>query len=137
MKKLNYFHLLVFATIFLTLFCFSGSLSAQELEDPEVDIPFIDHDGDGINDLLQSEWGLRFLERYKMRQQIWEQLSDEIIQTEDGFMVDTDGDGVGNISFREFMKGKMDELIDVDGDGVPDTPLRDYLRRRFSFADLI
>jgi hypothetical protein len=134
MKKFNQRAIILVLSL-LALFFLSGSLSAQEPDQDPPEIPFIDRDGDGINDLLQHGWGLRFLERYQKRQLIWEQLNVEIIRGEDGLMVDTDGDGIGDISFRDFMKEKMDELIDTDGDGVPDTPLREYLGRRFRAFD--
>ena len=108
---------------------------ASRFREQGIEIPFIDHDGDGINDLLQNGWGLRFLNRYKKRQELWDLLNVEIIRGEEGMMVDTDGDGIGDIAFRDFMKGKMDELIDTDGDGIPDTPMRDLLGRRFKAFD--
>ena len=144
MKRLTQMAL-TFAITFLASVLLVGSPSAQEAdpqgnaggpaEDPGIEIPFIDRDGDGINDLVQNGWGLRFMERYKKRQQLWDQLNIEIIRGEEGLMVDTDGDGVADISFRDYMKDKMDELIDTDGDGVPDTPLRDYLGNRFKGFD--
>lgn len=125
--------IVIIISVMLTL----GSVTvAQDTPpDPPVDIPFIDRDGDGINDLLQHGWGLRFLNRYKKRQLVWEQLNVEIIRGDDGPMVDTDGDGVGDMSIHDFMKEKMDEMIDTDGDGVPDTALKDYLGRRFRGLD--
>ena len=121
-----------------------GELRAQE-ESPQqirrrfresgIEIPFIDHDGDGINDMLQNGWGLRFLNRYKKRQELWDMLNVEIIRGERGMMVDTDGDGIGDIAFHDYMKDKMDEMIDTDGDGVPDTSIRDLLGRRFKAFD--
>jgi hypothetical protein len=135
MKNFNHSNLPIFAVVFLVIVFAAGSIFAQEMEDPEIDIPFIDRDGDGINDLLQNGWGLRFIERYKKRQLVWEQLNIEIIRDEDGALVDTDGDGTGDMPLREFMKAHMDELIDTDGDGVPDTALKDYLGRRFRAFD--
>ena len=113
----------------------SGTTPTSEIPAGEIEIPFIDRDSDGINDLLQNGWGLRFVERYKKRQELWEQLNVEIIRDEDGKKVDTDGDGVGDISFPDFMKQKMDELIDSDGDGEGDTPLREYMGGRFKSFD--
>lgn len=115
---------------------FTHPAQAQD-PDPteEMRIPFIDRDGDGVNDMLQNGWGQRFMQRYKKRQQVWEQLNVDIIKGEDGPKVDTDGDGVGDVDVREFMKSKMDELIDTDGDGKPDTALKDYLGRRFKAFD--
>ena len=135
MKKLNKLMILVFAGSLLVLTGMGNSVAAQEEDDQEVDIPFIDRDGDGINDLLQHGWGLRFRERYQQRQAVWEQLNVEVTRGEGGMMVDLDGDGVGDQAFSEFIQGKMNELIDTDGDGVPDTPLGDYLGRRFRAFD--
>lgn len=135
MKKLDKLMTLVFAGSLVLLMGVSNSVAAQDVDDPEVDIPFIDRDGDGINDLLQHGWGLRFRERYQQRQAVWEQLNVEVTRGERGMMVDLDGDGVGDQAFSEFIQGKMDELIDTDGDGVPDTPLGDYLGRRFRAFD--
>ena len=133
MNKLNLM-ILPFAVAFLAMFFLGNAVKAQETP-PEIEIPFIDRDGDGINDLLQNGWGLRFMNRYKKRHELWEQLNIEIIRNEDGAMVDTDGDGVGDIAFGEYMKSKMDELIDTDGDGVADTPLKEYLGGRFRAFD--
>jgi hypothetical protein len=106
---------------------------AQDMKD--IEIPFVDRDGDGINDLLQNGWGLRFMNRYKKRQQVWEQLNVEVVRGDQGMMVDTDGDGVGDVSMRDYMKSIMGKLIDTDGDGIPDTPLKNYLGRRFKAFD--
>jgi len=142
---MNRFLLPALAIFILGLFFSSGNLSAQEVaqdatvddpsNDTSIEIPFIDRDSDGINDLLQNGWGLRFLERYKKRQLVWEQLNVEIIRGEQGMKVDTDGDGVGDIAFHDFMKEKMNELIDTDEDGEKDTPLKEYLARRFKSFD--
>ncbi len=117
------------------LFVFDNTQAQDPDPTEEMRIPFIDRDGDGVNDMLQNGWGQRFMQRYKKRQKIWEQLKPDIIEDEDGPMVDTDGDGTGDISLREFLKSKMDEMIDTDGDGKPDTALRDYLGRRFKAFD--
>ena len=110
MKNLTLFMFFVAVTI---LFCWNGSLNAQEPDpnDVEFEIPFIDRDGDGINDVMQHGWGLRFVERYKKRQKVWEQLNVEIVKGENGPQVDTDGDGVGDMDIREFMKSKMARLL--------------------------
>ncbi len=102
---------------------------------PDIELPFIDRDSDGINDLVQSGWGLRFAERYKKRQDLWNRLNVEIVRDEDGRMVDTNGDGDGDISVHDFMMEKMNELVDSDGDGEKDTPLREYLGGRFKSFD--
>ena len=137
MKKLNLM-VCILAVVSLSLFFPGDTLLAQTIDPtnpPDIEIPFIDRDGDGINDLLQNGWGLRFLNRYKKRHQLWEQLNVEIIRNEDGLMVDTDGDGIGDIAFRDFMKDKMGQLIDTDGDGIPDTPMRNYMGQRFKAFD--
>ncbi len=107
----------------------------ERLREMDIELPFIDNDGDGINDCLQNGWGLRFMNRYMKRQELWDLLNVEIVHDEDGMMVDTDGDGIGDISFRDFMKSKMDELIDTDSDGVPDTPIRNYFGKGFKAFD--
>ena len=145
MKKNIYLFASVLSVLILALFVMSSSLSAQEAEQPvtvedqlkssDIELPFIDRDSDGINDLLQNGWGLRFVARYKKRQELWDQLNVEIVRGEEGLKIDTDGDGVGDIAFRDFMKEKMNELIDTDGDGEKDTPLREYLGRRFKSFD--
>ncbi len=132
MKNLT---LLTIMTALCLLFVFSDLQAQNPAPGEEMRIPFIDRDGDGVNDVLQNGWGQRFVERYKMRQKVWDELNVEIIKGEDGPMVDTDGDGVGDVSVRDFMTSKMDELIDTDGDGKPDTALRDYLGRRFKALD--
>jgi len=142
MKKLLSQLLAVVPISVLILFAMDGALLAQEVETPvapetpEIELPFIDRDSDGINDLLQNGWGLRFAERYKKRQELWNQLLNvEVKRGEGGRTVDTNGDGVGDVPFHEFMQGKMNELIDTDGDGEKDTPLKGYLGGRFKFFD--
>lgn len=112
----------------LGLFICSGFLAAQ---DPVEDIPFRDRDGDGVNDFLQSERGQKMLERHQKRQAVWEQLGISVIRPEEGqkgLLVDTDNDGVGDISMREYMQANAETQIDTDGDGVADTALKDVLR---------
>jgi len=145
MKKLICYTPTFIGFVFLSLLLISGNLSAQEsetekpmreqLQDLGVKIPFIDRDGDGINDMLQNGWGLKFLDRYKKRRDLWEQLNVEIVGEGKKKMVDTNGDGVGDLPFRDFMKGKMSEFVDTDNDGKPDTLLREYLRKRFQSFD--
>jgi hypothetical protein len=122
---------------FLALLIINSNTAAQEtdLTVGDVEIPFIDRDGDGINDLMQQGWGLRFVERYKKRQEIWNLLKAELTRGEEGAMIDTDGDGVGDISRRDYMKTKLDELVDTDDDGLADTPLKDYLGKIFKAFD--
>lgn len=135
-----------------------GNKSIQsQLRDMKIQIPFVDKDGDGINDLMQNGWGLRFLKQYQNRRAAWDQLekgqerSNKMIDTNgDGVpdtkisdmmekrrneMVDTNGDGVPDKQFGEHMKTLMEQLIDTDGDGVPDTPLKDYMRKNFQLFD--
>lgn len=145
MKKYYRFWMIVLPVLIAALFVTNGSLFAQDAEPPtpvedlpdvtDIQLPFIDRDSDGINDLLQNGWGLRFVERYKKRQELWNQLNVEIIRGEDGKSVDTDGDGKGDVPFHDFMKNKMNELIDTDGDGEKDTPIKDYIGRRFKSFD--
>lgn len=123
--------------VLLALFIMNSKASAQETNATlSVDeIPFIDRDGDGINDLMQQGWGLRFVERFKKRQKVWNLLNSELTRGEEGAMIDSDGDGVGDISRHDFMKTKLDELIDTDDDGIVDTPLKDYLGKIFKAFD--
>lgn len=137
MKPLKQMTILCVIT-FLALTVVNDTLIAQQNNPTppgNFNLPFIDRDGDGINDLLQNGWGLRFAERFKQRQALWDQLNIEVVRGEGGLMVDTNGDGVGDVPFRDFMKEKMNELIDTNGDGVPDTPLKDYLGSRFKAFD--
>ncbi len=148
-EKITRYFVILAVVILLGFAMFTGSAFAQEdqapaekaqenadrLDNSEINIPFIDRDGDGINDMLQNGWGLRFMNRYKKRQALWDQLNVEIVVEDDEKLVDTDGDGEGDIPFREYLKEKMDELIDTDGDGEADTPLRDLLRKRFQTFD--
>ena len=121
-----------------------GNLQAQEnetnkpvreqLRDLGVNIPFIDRDGDGINDLLQKGWGLQFLNRYRKRQALWEELNAKVVEGESK-LVASDGDGVGDIPFPEFLRVKMKEMVDTDKDGKPDTMLGEFLGKRFQSLD--
>lgn len=139
MKILNSFKSFLTLLLFSLLFLSGTAIAQDEDSDDDskdVDIPFVDRDGDGINDLLQHGWGLRFLKRYQKRQLIWDQLNIDVVKGEDGKrMVDTDGDGIGDINFKDYMKEHMNELIDTDGDGIGDTTLKDYLGRRFQSFD--
>lgn len=101
-------------------------------------LPFIDKDGDGVNDLLQNGWGLKFAERQKKRQAMKELMGiygkPELVDTDndgkpDTPYIDTDNDGKVDTPLKEFMQNKMNQLIDTNNDGVPDTPLRDYIRQ--------
>ena len=105
----------------------------EQLKDLNITLPFIDRDGDGINDLLQSRWGLKFIERFKNRRAIWEQLMAEGKIEE--HLIDTNNDGTPDTPFRDFLRDKMNQQVDTDGDGVPDTPLREYMRKRFQSFD--
>lgn len=101
-------------------------------------LPFIDKDGDGVNDLLQNGWGLKFGERQKKRQAMKELMGiygkPELVDTDndgkpDTPYIDTDNDGKVDTPVKEFMQNKLNQLIDTDKDGVLDTPLRDYIRQ--------
>ncbi|MCP4726416.1 MAG: hypothetical protein GY863_15330 [bacterium] len=129
----------------------------KQLRKENVEIPFVDRDGDGINDLLQNGWGLRFLRQYKNRREAWNQIMEngenagKMIDTDgDGIadtpmqgkfrghmneLIDTDGDGVADTAFRDYMKTLMHGLIDTNGDGVADTPIGEYMRRQFQLLD--
>lgn len=105
----------------------------EQLKDMNINLPFIDRDGDGINDLMQSRLGLKFMERIRNRKAVWDQLLTKG-KIEENF-VDTNGDGKPDTAFHELMRSKMNELIDSDGDGTPDTPLREYMRKQFQTFD--
>jgi hypothetical protein len=145
MKKLIYKIPTIVGLILLSSFLVKGNMFAKENETEKpvreqlkylgVNIPFIDRDGDGINDLLQYGWGLKFLNRYKKRAFLWERLNAEVVVKGKKMMVDTDGDGVEDMPFHKIMKKKMDKLVDTDKDGKPDTLLREYLRKRFQSFD--
>jgi hypothetical protein len=141
MNKQSYYLQRITLIIFFGLLFVNYGLWAQEensldpQNDTDIQLPFIDRDGDGINDLLQNGWGLRFMNRYKQRQALWDQLNAEIVGEGKDRLVDLDGDGVGDVSLRDFLRSKMDELIDTDGDGEADTPLKEILKRRFQSFD--
>jgi len=142
MKKQTIQLILVAAVFLMGTLISQGTLSAQQdltdvkkqLRDMNVEIPFVDNDGDGINDLLQNGWGLRFLRNYQRRMSMWNELNIEGNKEEN--LVDTDGDGVPDTPFHQYMRGQMNQLVDTDGDGEPDTPLRQHLRKRFQTFDL-
>jgi len=137
MKKLPRLFLYVILCAFLGTVL---SVTAQEkekinkkLKEYQITIPFIDRDGDGINDLVQSGWGLKFLEQFKNRGVIWDQLI--IPGKDEEQLVDTDGDGEPDTSFREYFSSKMSQPVDTDGDGKLDTPLQEHMRKRFQSFD--
>lgn len=105
----------------------------QQLRELKIEIPFVDRDGDGINDLLQNGWGLRFMQQYKNRRALWDQMMEN--DEKGNQMIDTDGDGVPDTPVRNLIQERMREQIDTDGDGITDTPWREHLRRRFQFFD--
>ncbi len=134
----------------------TGENIHQQLKKENIEIPFVDRDGDGINDLLQNGWGLRFLRQYKNRRAVWNQMmndeqSGKLVDTDgDGvpdtqvrelareqmnILIDTDNDGTGDTPFRQYMKNMMKGLVDSNGDGVPDTPLGEYMRKQFQMLD--
>ncbi len=105
----------------------------EQLREMNVEIPFIDKDGDGINDLMQNGWGLRFLQRYRNRKAMWTQLmEDEEWGTQ---LIDTDGDGEPDTALRDIVGQRLNQLIDTDGDGIADTPWGEIMRRRFQMFD--
>lgn len=113
----------------------TGQSSVQEqLNNINIEIPFVDKDGDGINDLLQNGWGLRFIQRYKNRRAVWNQMNQD--GERGNQLIDTDGDGVPDTPFREYMRNFMQQQMDTDGDGIPDTPWGEHMRRRFQMFDL-
>ncbi len=129
MKNKLYLIVFTISLIIIGLIWVNSDIFAQgnEDKDPKVEvpenIPFIDRNGDGINDGLQYGWGLRFLQRHKMRQEIKEGLNP---------------DGKGDKSMREFMQEKLDELVDSNGDGVindNDVTLRELMHQRFGTFD--
>lgn len=106
MKSKLFYVVFIISLAVLGLIWLHSDSFAQET--PAEEIPFIDRDGDGVNDFLQRGWGLRFNRMKKMREKIMEGLKPE--------MVDTDDDGVADTPY-----------IDTDGDGEVDTPLHEYL----------
>jgi len=127
--------LFLFTTIFVIMgfIFYPADLYAQEDPDPgqeaTEEIPFIDRDGDGINDFFQHPWGARMLERHKRLRERRQ------AENHEPFLIDTDNDGVPDTPVGQFFRQKMDELIDTDNDGVPDTPLREYLRNQAGSFD--
>lgn len=135
----------------LLLFCFAAAILLVLLHlpafaqiqpatpAPTVELPFIDRDGDGINDLLQTGWGLRFLERYNKRMLIWEQLKTNIINGEKPPLPENDPGGkdrpTDDAFMHDLLRDKMNELVDSDGDGKPDTPLGQYMGDGFQSID--
>lgn len=119
----------IFALTLLVLFVPQGVFSQEEGNGSGNgkgymgNVPFIDDNGDGINDLMQSRWGLRFIKRQAIRNAIWDQLNVEIVFQDDTRWVDTDGDGVGDIQLHDY----INSLLDTDGDGQADITLREYL----------
>ncbi len=115
----------------------NGSIFAQDRTgrtEPEIRIPFIDKDGDGINDLLQNGWGLKFIQRFKNRRAVWSEMNKD--GEKGNILIDTDNDGKPDTTLRDVLKEKMDQLVDTDGDGKPDTPLREHLKRKFQMMDV-
>jgi len=134
MRRIKMNNLLIPVLSLLVIVMISSSANAQDnsqdieqrLKDLNIRIPFVDRDEDGINDLLQSGWGLRFLQRYENRRAVWNQMMEE--NEQGGKMIDTDGDGVADTPLRQMARERMHELVDSDGDGTPDTPFREYMR---------
>lgn len=139
MKRFIFLTVLTISIVMAGVLWVHSDLFAQDPDPAEEtipdDIPFVDRDGDGVNDLLQHGWGLRFRERHK---RLREGLENQR-ENREPFLIDTDNDGEPDTPLREYMRNqmraKMDELIDTDDDGTPDTPLRDYLRQHHGTFD--
>ena len=136
---------------------FAQDTPENETTTTEKEIPFIDRDGDGINDIYQRGWGLGFSKDRnvgRMGDKIKEQLKPELVDTDndgtpDTPYVDTDNDGVVDTPLHDYLEAtrearqaeraefreKMNELVDTDNDGVADTPLYQLIRNQFRMFD--
>ena len=155
MKNKIIYIIAVIGLVILGLMWVHSDLFAQENPQTEPgELPFIDRDGDGVNDFLQSGWGLRFQKNRKssqMQEKMMEKFNPVLVDTdEDGvadtYYIDTDNDGEVDISLHDYLEAtreerrgerqaKMQELVDTDEDGVPDTPLYQHLRQQFGTFD--
>ena len=138
MRQKIFFISFTIGLIILGILWVNGNLLAQDDSKPEPpttkNLPFIDRDGDGVNDLLQHGWGLRILQRNQKRKEMREKLEAEG-KNFGSVLVDTDNDGTPDTPLRDIIHSKMNEMVDTDRDGVPDKPLRDYLRERHQTFD--
>lgn len=143
MKNKVMYTAVVMGLIIFGLMWRTGGTLAQE-ETPAEEIPFVDRDGDGVNDMLQRGWGLRFNRNKGMRENVREQLNPVMVDTDDDGVadtpyIDTDGDGEVDTPLHDYLasereerqaemaefRAKLKELVDTDEDGVPDTPYID------------
>jgi len=141
MRQKIFYAVIVTALIVFGLSFIHNDIFAQQ-EDPEIkqdppeeEIPFIDRDGDGVNDLLQYGWGLRFLMRRRMMEELKQNNQNSNRNRQGQVLIDTDDDGVPDTPFREYMRERMKGLVDTDNDGEPDTPLGEHIRKRYGTFD--
>ena len=127
--------LVIFGLVWIHSDIFAQEDPVTKQEPPKEEIPFIDRDGDGVNDLLQYGWGLRFLMRRRIMEELKQNNQNNNGNRQGQILIDTDNDGVPDTPFREYMQGKMNELIDTDNDGIPDRPLGEHIRKQYGTFD--
>ena len=149
----KYYTMALILGLVLVGFAFlGGNVYAQENPGDILEIPFIDRDSDGINDMLQHAWALRILDRIERRQE-FQNLSDEEKQalrdqrqnmTEEerqAFREERQAKHEQWLNMTEeeraqLLNEKFNQMVDTDNDGVADTKLGTLLQdRKFRVLD--
>ena len=134
-------------------FAFTGNtVYAQETPAENFEIPFIDRNGDGVNDLLASGRSIGLLNRIQRNPQM-NNLTDEekeayreacLNMTEEerqALMAERQSlrEEWLNMTLEEreqYLTEKFNEMIDTDNDGVADTKIGELVNnRQFGFVD--
>ncbi|MFC1558118.1 hypothetical protein ACFL40_02055 [candidate division KSB1 bacterium] len=150
MKHKTYYLSLILGIALLGLAFIGNTVYAQETPGENLEIPYIDRNGDGVNDLLASGRAIGLLNRIQKSQQM-KNLTDEekaamreehLNMTEEerqAFMAERQAERQNlreewlNMTLEErqvFLTEKFNEMIDTDNDGVADTKIGELFNNR-------
>ena len=136
MKRKIYFSALIFAFVVFGGTAFVNNNTYSQ-EAPAAEIPFFDHDGDGINDLIQNYRGIAILNRIERRQELksmnneekqelrdkWQKMTEEEREQlrEERMQLCEDWENLSIEEKQKQFEEKFNEMVDTDNDGTPDT----------------
>lgn len=152
MYRKFFYPAIIIGLLFAGFMMAGGNSYSQEVPGEILEIPFIDRDSDGINDMLQHAWALRILDRIERRQN-FQNLSDEekqALREQRKNMTDEERRAFREerLALREqwlnmteeeraqLLNEKFNQMIDTDNDGVADTKLGTLFQdRKFRVID--